>query len=136
MSVTSIDDVALSLGIETPALDSLEAKQWERWIGVAERQIDRRFHGIGGIGALDQEEVRDVVADAVAARHRDPIGVSNDSVSVDDGSTSVTYTHPGGDIVIRPEWWARLKPVTADTAPTGPARTVYVKLTSERLKWR
>lgn len=69
--ITTADDVAEALRQDLSAFDVT----WViKLIGVAERMIDRRFDSIGGISALNQDDVSYVVAEAVAAKVRDPLG--------------------------------------------------------------
>ena len=131
--ITDIADVALALGVSTPARTDTDARRWTMWIGVAERDIDRRFDSIGGITALDEADVKYVVAEAVAAKHRDPVGQSQRSVSVDDGSVSATYTRSSGDVRISPEGWDRLTPPSAASSGTR-VKTIQVTSTWNRLR--
>lgn len=111
MTVT-LDDIATTLLLSpTPAEDSLIGKAWTMWIADAQRQIRSR---LGDLDNLDQDNLDYVVREAVAAKARQPDGVTQVSMTVDDGSVSKTYSRSTGLVTITDDWWALLSPTKLD----------------------
>lgn len=100
MAVASITDVESAIG---RPLSDAEKTRAEWWLTGAEIQIKSR---LGSLEALDQDALKYVEAEAVAARLSNPDGYQSETV--DD------YTYRYGaetrGIVIRDEWWALLAP--------------------------
>lgn len=116
MAVT-IDDVALELGRATPSADSIEARQWVRWIARARQLIDSRAVSLGvPLDSLDEESVDSVVAMAVAAHVRRPDDSTTVDIQVDDARMSKRYESSTGRVTILPEWWDELGLVDASGA--------------------
>ena len=108
MAVT-LEDIAVELGRATPLADSIEAKQWQRWIDRAAALIEGRANRLGVDPAtLDVAVVDDVVVRAVARHARRPDNAMQVSVSVDDGSTQRTYQSSAGEVTIADGWWDEL----------------------------
>lgn len=105
------DDIARTLEQEAPSDSSLTFKAWEKWIAGARTQIRVR---LGDLDRLDQEVLDYVVCEAVAEKVRNPAGVKQSSVTIDDGTISKTYQGGTGQVTIRDEWWALLTPTTVD----------------------
>lgn len=120
MTVATIDDVATSLGQPFPTAGSVEAAQWQMWLGDAELQIRLR---LGDLSVLDQDALKFVEREAVVLKIKQPDPISTRQVSVDDGSESTTWNRASGLVAILPEWWAMLtrtdeSAFAIDTAPT------------------
>lgn len=130
MAVVTYEDVAVTLG--RPITDSDEQDQVTRWIADAELLIRLR---LGDVSLLDQDALAFVEREAVAARLRNPDGVSSEAVD------DYKYTMPANSrqVTILDEWWNLLSPETgagafsarpyfeADTArwPTSRGEGVY-----------
>lgn len=108
MAVTT-DMIATALGRTAPASGSVEAQQWEMWIGDALMLIEAR---LGDPAALDQAKLDYVVREAVVAHVRRPDNATQVDISVDDASSSRRYTSSAGRVAIRDEWWDLLAPTT------------------------
>jgi hypothetical protein len=118
MAVATAADVAVPLG--RPITAAAEVAQVEWWLTGVERLIISR---LGDVHALDEEAVRYVEAEAVAAKARRS-GQSETSITttVDDGSVTRRWDGAGsvaaGDIT--EEWWDLLTGVdTAGGAKVG-----------------
>lgn len=103
MTVATKDDVAIAIG--RPISDANEVAQVEYWLRAVELQIKAR---LGDVYELDQDAVRFVETEAVAARMQNPNGLQSETV--DD------YTYRYGtetrQVGIRDEWWDLLRPPT------------------------
>lgn len=106
MAVTT-DMIAVALGRTAPTSGSVQAQQWEMWIGDALMLIEDR---LGDPAALDQAKLDYVVREAVAAHVRRPDDATQVDISIDDGSASRRYTSSAGRVTIRDEWWDLLSP--------------------------
>ena len=110
------EDIAVELGRPTPAADSTEFAQWSTWINDARYLIGKR---LGDLALLDQGDVNYVVRMAVAEHARHPGNETQRTVSVDDGSTSMTYRSGVGRVVIPDELWGLLDPDMANESGVG-----------------
>lgn len=104
-------DVATTLERDAPDSDSLTYKAWEQWIADAETQIRAR---LGDLDKLDEYVLAYVIREAVAEKVRNPQGVKQTSIAIDDGSVSKTYSGGTGQVTILDKWWAMLTPAKAD----------------------
>lgn len=100
--MTGYEDVAVALG--RPISDS-EQDQVEWWISSAELQIKTR---LGDLSALDQDVLKYVVVEAVAAKAQNPDGAASETVD------DYTYRLPTESrrVTILDEWWVMLNPTT------------------------
>jgi len=100
MAVT-YDEVEVALG--RPITDPAERKQVEWWISSAELQIKTR---LGPLAALDQEVLKFVVVEAVAAKTLNPEGAQSETID------DYTYRLPTETrrVTILDEWWQMLSP--------------------------
>lgn len=110
----SISDVAAELGRPLP-LDEALQEQLRRWMERAENLIQARIPDIDARTAEDPAlyaVVADVVAAAVARVARNPEGLRQVTVSVDDGSVSKTRDSvlSDGQLRILDSEWALLLP--------------------------
>lgn len=111
MTVTPTE-VAVTLAQAAPDPGSITWDAWSQWITDALTQI--RFR-LGDPAMLDQQILDYVVREAVAAKVRNPQGIAQSSVTIDDGSISKTYSRGGsGQVTILDEWWAMLTPARGD----------------------
>lgn len=101
MAVTS-SNIAAALGVAAPASGSTTDVQWSMWIADVYMLIEAR---LGDVAALDQPRVEYVVREAVVMHVKRPDDATQVTVSVDDGSTSRTYTSGAGRLTILDEWW-------------------------------
>jgi len=106
--------IATTLGVPVPAQDSAEAAAWTMWISDALLRIRLR---LGDPFLLDQDVLDYVVREAVAAKARNPDAVSQQQISVDDGSVSKTYSKSTGQVTITDDWWELLTPPTRSQRP-------------------
>lgn len=108
-AIASYIDVESSLG---RPLSNTERNRVDWWLTGAELLLKAR---LGDVSLLDQNAVRYVEAEAVAARVGNPDNYTSETI--DD------YTYRYGSetrgIVIRDEWWAMLSPKT-DGSSTRP----------------
>lgn len=111
-------DVAVELGRPTSPLEASDAERWQRWIDQARLLIQWR---LGDLALLDQEALDYVTLQAVVAHARKPDDATQVTVSVDDASTSRTYSSGHGRVTIEDQWWALLDP---DFGTGGDAFTV------------
>ena len=108
MSVT-LDDIAVELGRATPATGTVEARQWDMWIGDALALIEARATRLGvPFEALPQETLGRVVRLAVAAHAQRPDNSTQVDVAIDDGRVSRRYSSSAGRVAIDEDWWADL----------------------------
>lgn len=99
----SVDQVQANVG---RTLSVPERAQVELWLGWASQTIARRM---GDLTALDQPTLEMVLVEAVSRRLRNPEGVTQETVTVDDATVSRTRgTAASGLIDILPEWWEAL----------------------------
>lgn len=105
------DDIARTLEQEAPSESTPTFKAWAQWIADARTQIRVK---LGALDLLDQEVLDLVVREAVAEKVRNPQGVKQSSVTIDDGTISRTYQGGTGRVTITDEWWAMLTPTKVD----------------------
>lgn len=110
MGVTPAD-IAKTLEQDAPDSGSNTFKAWTQWITDALTVIGAR---LGDLNAVDQAVLDFVVREAVAEKVRNPEGVKQTTVAIDDGSVSRTHTSGTGHITIYDEWWAMLTPTKVD----------------------
>lgn len=106
MAVT-YSDVAVALG--RPITDSTEQAQITWWISSAELQIKAR---LGDLATLDQDVLKYVVVESVAAKAQNPEGAQSETID------DYTYRLPAESrrVTILDEWWNLLRPVSASDA--------------------
>lgn len=99
--VAHYSDVAVALG--RPITDLTEIAQVEWWITSAELQIRSR---LGDLTLLDQDVLRYVVVEAVAAKAQNPEGAASETID------DYTYRLPAESrrVTILDEWWQMLSP--------------------------
>ena len=104
--MTTYSDVAVALG--RPITDTNEQAQIDWWISSAELQIKAR---LGDLALLDQDALKFVVVEAVAAKAQNPEGAMSETVD------DYTYRLPAESrrVTILDEWWRLLDP----TVTTG-----------------
>lgn len=102
MTVTC-SDVAVALGRSITDADEIAQINW--WISSAELQIRTR---LGDLSLLDQDVLKFVVVEAVAAKAQNPEGASSETID------DYTYRLPSETrrVTILDEWWAMLRPGT------------------------
>ena len=105
-------DVGDNLG---RTLTSAETVQAEKWIASTLTIIATR---LGDTTLLDQDVLDLVVLEAVSLRMKNPDGVTQREVAVDDGRVSTRWEKATGQINILPEWWELLTPVRESGAFT------------------
>lgn len=111
MAVT-YSDVAVALG--RPITDSNEQAQVAWWISAAELQIQSR---LGDLAELDQDVLKYVVVEAVAAKAQNPEGAQSETID------DYTYRLPveSRRVTILEEWWRMLSPdVSAEAYSVRP----------------
>lgn len=119
--------VAVAAGKDAPEGGSSTEQQWAMWIADALMLIEERITTITPPPTLPQAKVDYVVRSAVVAMVRRPDDATQVTMSVDDGSTSRTYSRGGGEVTIKDEWWQLLglvpehgRAYSVDTAPSRP----------------
>lgn len=116
MTVATYEDVAVVLG--RPISSEAERDQVEWWLTGVELVIGAR---LGDLGVLNQDAVRYVEAEAVAAKvdRRASQGASSITVNVDDGGVTRRYENQvtAGDIT--DEWWNLLSGHSRGTVRVG-----------------
>lgn len=137
MAVATYHDVGTILRREIT--DTTEQDQIEWWLNGIELLIATR---LGPVDGLNQDAVKYVEAEAVAAKVRRTAGSPSDeasiTVSVDDGSVTRRWDHSStvGLEDITDEWWELLAPKRESVAfstrpgyspdcPTWPVRTRF-----------
>lgn len=123
MAFATPGDVAVELGRQTPAEDSVEYKQWDKWLHRAERQIRQR------IPLLDEwctdDAYRALVADvesaAVARKALNPEGIRSVMTQIDDANMQKTIdtSRSGGEVNILDSEWALLLRIPASEIETA-----------------
>lgn len=108
MAVATYEDVAVALG--RPISDPAEQAQVTYWLDGIEMVIVSR---LGPVSELDQDILRFVETEAVAARVRrySEGGASSITVAVDDGTVTRRYEGAISSGDITAEWWDMLNPV-------------------------
>lgn len=117
MAVTP-EMIAVALGRADPTL--VEHQQWSMWIDDAMMLINARVEALDITVPLDEAKLDYVVREAVVAQVRRPDSATQVTVSVNDASTSKTYSSGRGRVEILDEWWSLL----GLTSPTGGAFAV------------
>lgn len=116
MAVATYEDVAVALG--RPISTEAEQAQVEWWLTGVELILGAR---LGDVSALNQEALRYVEAEAVAAKvdRRSAQGASSITVNVDDGGVTRRFESPitAGDIT--DEWWNLLSGRPRGTVKVG-----------------
>ena len=101
MAVATYEDVAIAIG--RPISDSTEQAQVGYWLNSVELQVRAR---LGDVAALDQDILKYVETEAVAAKMQNPNGYQSETI--DD------YTYRYGNetrrVQILDEWWQMLDP--------------------------
>ncbi len=107
--------IAIALGRTAPS--STEYAQWDLWIEDAHMLIDVRKTALEIVDAIDVAKLDYVVREAVVQQVRRPDNATQVTVSVNDASTSRSYSTGRGRVEILDEWWTLL----GLTAPLGGA---------------
>ena len=118
MAVTP-ETIATALG-RTITLGDTAYLQWELWIGDAQMLIQARKTELGIVPALDEATYDYVVREAVVNQVRRPDDASQVTVSIQDASTSRSYSSSKGRVFILDEWWVLL----GLTSPSGGAFSI------------
>ena len=100
-------DIAVALGQAAPEPNSITEKQWNMWISDAEMLIETRRVSLDA-PAPDEAKLDYVVREAVVTHVRKPDDATQVTVSVDDGSTSRSYSSGKGRVSIVDDWWTLL----------------------------
>lgn len=99
--------IAVALGRAAPEPGSVIEQQWDMWIDDAHMLIDARRAELG-VDSVSATALEYVVREAVVSQVRRPDDATQVTVSVDDASTSRTYSSGRGRVQIVDEWWALL----------------------------
>lgn len=101
MALATVDDVAVAIG--RPISDGVERAQVDYWLTSAELIIQSR---LGDLALLDQDVLRFVETEAVAAKMQNPDGFASETID------DYTYRLPTETrrVTILPEWWDMLSP--------------------------
>lgn len=106
MTVTP-DSIALALGQPEP--DATTAEQWQMWINDAILLIEARAELLHRpIHQISEAPFDYAVREAVTAHIKHPDDSTQVTVSVDDATTSRSYSTSQGRVTIAPEHWALL----------------------------
>lgn len=109
------DDVAIALGVDAPTTGSPQSMQWAMWIGDALMLIQTRVDDLKAVEAdVSNARLDYVIREAVVAQVRRPDQARQVTVTVDDASTSKTYSDSAGRVEIADGWWRML-----GLAPSG-----------------
>lgn len=100
--------VAVALGQAAPESGSPKEAQWGMWIEDALMLVQTRADSITPAPTVDQAKLDYVIREAVVAQVRRPDDATQVTVSVDDGSSSRTYSSSRGRVAVLDEWWALL----------------------------
>jgi len=107
MTAATYEDVAVAIG--RPISDPTEQAQVGYWLNAVEIQIKAR---LGDLAELDQDALRYVEVEAVAAKMQNPNGYQSETI--DD------YTYRFGTetrrVTILDEWWRLLGPAGSSEA--------------------
>lgn len=101
-------NIAVALGVSAPAWGSPTESQWDMWVGDALMLVQARVDSIDPTPTVDQARLDYVIREAVVAQVRRPDDATQVTVSIDDGSTSRTYSSSRGRVSMTDEWWALL----------------------------
>jgi hypothetical protein len=103
MTAASVSDVATTLG--RPITDLDEVKQVNAWIALTERIIR---HRLGDVSLLDQDNLKDVEAEVVARRVKNPDGKDNERI--DDYSYGLVPEAKAVGLKLTDDEWELLTP--------------------------
>ena len=123
MPITPVN-IAVALGVEPPAADSIKWSQWNLWISDAYMLIENRRVALD-VAVIDEAKKDYVAREAVVAQVKRPDDATQVTVSVDDGQASKSYRSGKGRVTILDEWWTLLGltdpsgAFSIDMAPTG-----------------
>lgn len=117
MAVT-FETIGVALGRAVDVAD-VEYLQWEMWITDAEMLIQSRKTELGILAPLDQIKYDYVVREAVVAHVRRPDDATQVTISVQDASTSRTYSSSKGRVIILDEWWTLLGLTSSSSGAFG-----------------
>lgn len=106
-TITSAN-IAVALGEPAPAADSAKDLQWQMWIDDALMLVQVRVDSITPVPTVAQARLDYVIREAVVAQARRPDNATQVTVSVDDASTSRSYSTSRGRVDILDEWWVLL----------------------------
>lgn len=117
MAVATTGDVAVAVG--RPISEPDEQSQVEWWLDAVELIVKAR---LGDVSALDQDVLRYVEVEAVAAKvRRHGTAETSITVSVDDGSVTRRYENTAvGASDVTDEWWDLLAPSTTTSFTISP----------------
>jgi hypothetical protein len=103
--MTTVHEIAVSLGRPFSDVSEEQQAQWEMWISEALVLIEDR---LGDPSLLDQDKLDLVVRRAVKAMVLRPDNATTVDIAIDDGRISKRYSSGKGDVTIRDDWWALL----------------------------
>lgn len=106
MAVTP-EKIAVALGVTAPESGSNQYEQWQMWIEDAEMLIQTRRDQLGA-ETIDEAKGDYVVREAVVAHIKRPEDATQVTITVDDATSSKTYTSGKGRVTIDDEWWVLL----------------------------
>lgn len=109
MAVATYSDVAVAIGRSIS--DAAEQARVTYWLNAAELQIKAR---LGDVALLDQDTLKFVETEAVAARLLNPEGYQYEAID------DYRYGLPSESrqVTILPEWWSMLSPTGGGSAYT------------------
>ena len=118
MAVATYQDVAIALGRSIDSQDEQDQVDW--WLEGVELIIRVR---LGDVSALDQDVLKYVEVEAVAAKvRRGDSLITSETVSVDDGSHTTRFESAISASDVTDEWWNLLNPDVGSSAySTRPA---------------
>lgn len=105
--------IAVALGQSAPTSGSTTAAQWQMWIDDALMHVQVRVDSFDPVPDVDQARLDYVIREAVVAQVRRPDDATQVTISVDDASTSKTYSSSRGRVEISDDWWVLLGLATA-----------------------
>lgn len=117
-------NIAVALGVEPPATDSIKWGQWNLWITDAYMLIENRRAQLD-VAVIDEAKTDYVAREAVVAQVKRPDDATQVTISVDDGQASKSYRSGKGRVTILDEWWTLLGltdpsgAFSIDMTPTG-----------------
>lgn len=122
MMFAVVDDVLTALGRPTGSASQVESEQWLVNIARVQRIIVRRVPDLvvrtalppGDLDRIDSDDVRDIIAEAVARKARNPDGKVSEGI--DDYSYRLNESARKGDLFLTDEEWAALLPTSASGA--------------------
>ena len=114
--------IAVALGVAAPDSASTQELQWQMWIDDAAMLIEARRLEVDDTLVIDEAKLDYVIREAVVAQVRRPDSATQVTISVDDASTSKSYSTGTGRVTILDEWWALLGLTLPDDASVGSIR--------------